>query len=111
MHLGEVKGIITNFIDEHLITVGSDKNIIVTEISTNKTLFKVPNAHVAFITAIVKVKENSFFTAGADGFVKLWEWRDKEICLVGQAKLHSSPITFLGFLEKYNLLITSSEDG
>ena len=83
MHLGEVKGIITNFIDEHLITVGTDKNIIVTEISTNKTLFKVPNAHTSFITAIVKVKENSFFTAGADGFVKLWEWRDKEICLVG----------------------------
>lgn len=34
----------------------------------------MPNAHSSFINTIKKVRDSTFFTAGADGVVKLWSW-------------------------------------
>lgn len=96
-----------------MITVSTDKSICVTEILTNKTLCTKHNAHYMSIVALKKLKENAFFTAGADGFVKLWEWvaSENEIKLIGENRIHNTPITFLDYYAKYNLIVTSSSDG
>lgn len=74
LHSAEIRGIITNNNDSHMITISTDKCIIITDLMTNKTLYTKQNAHYMSIVAMKKIKENSFFTAGSDGFVKLWEW-------------------------------------
>ncbi|KAL4470176.1 hypothetical protein ABPG72_009101 [Tetrahymena utriculariae] len=113
LHQGEIRGIITNNNDQHMITVSTDKSIIITEIMTNKTIFTKNNAHTMSIVALKKIKENSFFTAGADGYVKLWEWvgLENDLKQVGENRVHNAPITFLDYYPKYNLIVTSSSDG
>lgn len=77
------------------------------------------DAHSSSINIITKLKDNSFITAGNDGYVKFWEFRNEiqqgqpilSLTLAGENKLHSTAITFLDFLPKYNLIVTSARDG
>lgn len=94
-----------------MITVSLDKSIIVTEISTNKTLYSKQHAHSYSIIFMKKIKDNSFLTACSEGYVKLWEWINNEIKLVAENRIHNSTITFLDYYPKFNLIVTSSSDG
>lgn len=94
-----------------MISVGIDRSIILTDLNTNKIRLKCVDAHTAGIVAVKKLKENSFLTAGADGYVKLWELNDGAVNLIGDSKLHSSPITLLEYYPKYNLIVTSAKEG
>jgi len=79
--------------------------------STSKTLAKKLEAHEGSIVSLKIINDNSFITAGSDGFVKLWRWINGDIAMLYESQIHNSPITYLDYLSEYDLLITSATDG
>lgn len=92
-----------------LYTAGSDKSIMLSDMTTQKLLKYYEDAHECPINCLAVVGENVFSTGDDDGTIKLWDPRANQ--QIYRAKKHEDYISAIITNEDQDFLFCASGDG
>ena len=78
LHMKAVRDVEFSIDGKTLLSCSKDKSILITDVETEKLTNMWDGAHSSAISTLYVVDENRFCSGCEDGFVKLWDKRQKE---------------------------------
>ena len=98
--------------DGNVVSASDNFSIKIWNVITGECIFKIKNAHSAWLSKIIKLPLNRFASAANDNMIKIWKsdapYSDTPIKVLN---LHTSAVYSLVYIDKKDIMVSSSFDG